>query len=137
MESFYLFLPSNVKDITGKNTIGNYTTILPQEIKFYDVGWEVGLAEIQITKTWFNIRESQEISLQLEDDEQIYQMKLPPGCYADIYDIMNEIQIRVMKIFEKMYFEKKLSPKDVITPVLQAGKNSRVVILPGKIGQKL
>ena len=57
--SFYITLPSNssLKDFP-KNTPGEFTVPQPHPIHLpVGEGWEVGMAEIQYTKSWFNIPE--------------------------------------------------------------------------------
>jgi hypothetical protein len=58
-QKFYLTLPSNVKsdEYVETNRITNYKTSLSKRIEFSrDEKWEVGLAEISYTKSWFNVR---------------------------------------------------------------------------------
>ena len=55
MSDFYLTLPSNSSmDYFPDNTMTRYTTKLPKRIQL-EGDWEVGLAEIQYTRLWFNI----------------------------------------------------------------------------------
>jgi len=58
IDSFYMFLPSNVEDVTRQNIIAKNVTHLPQTVKLHG-DWEVGLSEILYTKTWFNIVEEE------------------------------------------------------------------------------
>ena len=51
MDNFYITLPSNVRSFSD-NTISNYETLLPHTIYLQD-DWEVGLVELQYTKSWY------------------------------------------------------------------------------------
>jgi len=61
--NIYLTLPSNSSmSYHSENTLASYTTRLSNEISFSE-NWEVGLAEIQFQKTWFNVPKGETIDL--------------------------------------------------------------------------
>ena len=53
--NFYVNLLSNVRGLTGNNTLSNFIVPLPERIKLWEK-WEVGLAEILIPSYGFNIK---------------------------------------------------------------------------------
>ena len=91
MASFYLTLPSNVKNDYHQNTVAHYKTNLPRKYVF-PIGedWEVALVEISYPKSWFTIDTPQKITLftgthrnhgfqsSVIDNNLAY---LPPGHY--------------------------------------------------------
>ncbi len=83
--SFYMTLPSNSSMMYyPDNTLANYVTKLPQVIELSGE-WEVGLAEIQFSKNWFNVHESdRRMSLGVLEDNVLtmYDISPPCGYYA-------------------------------------------------------
>ena len=70
------------------NTLTEYTTHLAKEINLQGE-WEVGLAEIQYTHEWENIRETDEPHLSWSnDDSKKASGKLPPEIYRTIYNLL-------------------------------------------------
>ena len=61
--SFYLTLPSSVRFAATENKLCDYTTELPTNIEL-DGTWEVGLAEVAFTRSWFNVTSDQLIGIQ-------------------------------------------------------------------------
>lgn len=101
MEEFYIILPSNVKDFSGKNTIGNFKTNIPQRISLKG-DWGVALTEISYPKTHYNVETPQKIYIS-GAKTAIYWFTSPlPAGFYEIADI-------VTKINEKI--DKELSPK--------------------------
>ena len=97
MNSFYIFLPSNVNDFNYTNTIGNYITKLPISVDL-DGDWEVGLSEIIITKTWFNLFKNNALHLQTKKGTINESCSFPSACYMDIKHLLNEVQRCMDKI---------------------------------------
>ena len=74
------------------NTLTEYTTHLAKEIKLQGE-WEVGLAEIQYTHEWENIRETDEPHFSWSnDDGEKASGKLPPGIYRTIHNLLFAIE---------------------------------------------
>ena len=56
MEDFYVVLPSNVKNVSGKlNKTGHFTTYLPTHIVIDKSQWKVALVDISCSVTWRNV----------------------------------------------------------------------------------
>jgi len=98
-DNFYMTLPSNVA--SGKyflqNTIANYTTKLPSHVSL-DGKWEVGLAEISYTKSWYNIPKDHELQIWYvqkgERSDTILRDKetrLKRGFYNTIDDVIQSL----------------------------------------------
>lgn len=101
MENFYIVLPSNVKDVYNKNTIGTYKTKLPK--RFLLKGkWEVGLTEITYPKTYYNIESPQTFFITSFNYKHNFvpstESKIPPGHYEikDLVRIINKIIKKTM-----------------------------------------
>ena len=60
--SEYITLVSNVKSVSGKNTLAEFRTQLSRKLTF-NGDWVVGVAEISYTKSWFNVLFSHKIIL--------------------------------------------------------------------------
>lgn len=100
-DSFYLTLPSNVKSYDD-NTIGSYVTYLPNTLKLDDE-WEVGLAEITYTRSWYNICKAQRFTILIDSpgpqsersleeiDVEEFIFFLKPGSYTNIQDLCDMI----------------------------------------------
>ena len=70
------------------NTLTEYTTHLAKEINLQGE-WEVGLAEIQYTHEWENIRETDEPHFSWSnDDSKEASGKLPPEIYRTIHNLL-------------------------------------------------
>ena len=70
-EHFYLHLQSNVglvSPLQVGNTIGNFVTHLSRKLNLSDE-WEVGLTDIQYSKTWFNIMRDEYVNILFSDDK--------------------------------------------------------------------
>lgn len=132
MSSFYVYLPSNVQDISGNNTIGNYVTQLPQQLKLYD-DWECALSEIFITKTWHNISEEEIIKIYIENEGEYEEYRsLKPGSYNGINSLLETLN-RYLKQISMVYGVKIKSP-DVVFPQIELNKETKkITIYPGKI----
>lgn len=122
---FYITLPSNVKSPKDEvNTIANYTTKLPQRI-ILEGEWEVGLAEISYTLSWYNINKNIKIMLCTFIKGLIKffrNYELQAGRYEDIGVLIVEIK----KIIIKYQIDTDKS-KLVTLPDLKYDKYSRKV----------
>lgn len=86
--SFYLTLPSNSSlGYFPNNTLGEFTTRLPQHFDLSGSEWEVGLAEIQFPMTWYNVGEDEaELHAWIANNSEgeatgIIDVSPPPGHY--------------------------------------------------------
>jgi hypothetical protein len=108
--SFYIHLLSNVKNHQShrNNTVANFVTKLPDKINLTNE-WEVGLAEISYTKSWFNIRENFRLSIFTTDhrvflsDEAI----LRKGYYTSTEILIAAINNK-LKVFESALFKNEI-----------------------------
>ena len=90
---FYVVLPTNVI-CTGShdNTIGHYSTILPSELPINDREWEVGLVEISIPFSFFNITDLENNSIFIHTSNYRSQRcGIPNGYYTDGVELTNII----------------------------------------------
>ena len=136
MDSFYLFLPSNVSDITERNTIANYVTHLPQTMKLYG-SWEVGISEILYTKTWFNIVEDEEVRLITEyKGISTQSCPIPAGCYRDLTSVMIKLNECLNKLISQFRVTK--ADGETVSPVIRYTRDKqRIVMLPGKLQKNM
>lgn len=122
MASFYLTLPSNVKNDLHTNTISHFQTRLHKKYSFpVNENWEVAVVEISYPKSWYTLQVPQKISLFtfnfsavntfdfIENDLAV----LPPGHYDDpdrlmdaINDILNSKYKTVVKALPVLKFNK-------------------------------
>lgn len=91
-DSFYITLPSNVKNERLSNKIGNYVTDLPSKLNL-SKDWKVGLVEIQYTNSWFNLKTDERVRIVTRVNKTPISdwITLKAGRYIDIYAIINEI----------------------------------------------
>ncbi len=66
--SFYITLPSNVKSEFFENTVANFKTKLAKRIEL-EGEWEVGLAAISYTYSWYNLSKNGLVDLHYFDTE--------------------------------------------------------------------
>ncbi len=103
-QSFYLTLPSNVKGLTD-NKISNYVTYLPQTLKLGD-NWEVGLAEITYTKSWYNVEGKHRFTIVNEAGFSIEtQATLKPGYYENIELLCDEINREIRELADVFEYD--------------------------------
>lgn len=106
MESFYITLPSNVRNNHFDNTVANFRTELAQELKLSD-DWLVGLAGISYTNSWYNIIEEQKITVIYYDDNSFpslpktQQFDLPRGKYKKIDDLLVAMDFQWKRFYTK------------------------------------
>jgi hypothetical protein len=97
METFYVTLPSNVRNNLYDNKIGNYRTILPCALQL-DNNWKVGLASIHYTNSWFNVKTYNEVVYTRHDKEtDLFSNTayVAPGRYSDINTLLEAIMSKV------------------------------------------
>ena len=107
-DSFHIQLYSNVESFQShrENTVANFVTKLPEKLVLSS-DWEVGLAEISYTKTWYNIRENQSIGVFTsghhihQNDEAV----LRAGYYKNIIELVEEIN-KLFNVFESVSYRK-------------------------------
>ena len=102
MEQFTIMCPSNSSmKMFPRNTAAEFTVQLPEPLNLSEE-WEVGLKKIQITNSWFNIREGRnrfDMRLRMpnkEDgtrgDQLIDECYVTPGKYESIEDIFQAMK---------------------------------------------
>ena len=96
--SFYITLPSNTSQQDfPNNSPGSFIVPLPHPIQLpINEKWEVGLAEIQYTKSWFNLLEDQYIRVGTK------QITISEGNYPTLEALVGEINFRCKRFEEKM-----------------------------------
>ena len=115
MEAFYMILPSNVASpqYFPNNSISNYTTKLPQRISLTG-DWEVGLAEISYTYSWFNVPKSAPFHLMyLDIYGELKEVKglLPKGQYSTVDNLVKELNKRIRDLIRDKELEFESPPK--------------------------
>jgi hypothetical protein len=131
-DSFYVFLPSNVQDATGNNTVANYVTRLPEKL-ILEGDWEVGLSEIIFTKSWFNVYDDIDVGLYREDGVRATNTKsFDAGCYADIQLLLDKVNTITMQLSNEYTASEKDPPVAHIDEKLK-----RIVFYPGNYKDKL
>ena len=71
-EHFYLHLSSNVRAVSPLqvgNTIGNFVTHLSRKLNLTDE-WEVGVTDVQYSKTWYNIMNDEYVTIIFSEKQQ-------------------------------------------------------------------
>jgi hypothetical protein len=104
MPSFIYTLPSNVPNCNGTNTLSRYVTELPSALKL-DRGWRVGLCEISYTKSWFNVKQTQTVTI-IDDRGGLFEcpQKLERGMYETEQHLVDAINasIRSTTMFDDL-----------------------------------
>lgn len=136
MNSFFLYLPSNVKDVYNRNSIGNYITRLPQNLRL-DERWEVGLAEITYSKSWYNLETNQIIKL-LDDAGNSYSdldSYIEKGSYDSPQTLIQIINDKIQNLCA-LFTSRTTSDCDA--PRVEYSRYSkRITIFAGKLGNRL
>ena len=89
----YFTITLNSSDASFEsNTIANFKTCLPKEL-LLDGKWVVGLAEFHYTKSWFNVPNTERITLFENNMTMPCSMVINPGWYDgdDLMKIINDI----------------------------------------------
>ncbi|KAI1291112.1 hypothetical protein HDE_07691 [Halotydeus destructor] len=101
MESFYVYLPSNVRNDNRVNTMAHYVTQLPKTMELDD-SFEVGLAELSYTQSWYTLTKREEILLKMEYKTQPLEyralVQFEPGVYANALACVEGINRKLGKI---------------------------------------
>lgn len=78
-------------DRTVGNTASNFRTYLANPLKFSSDDFEVGLHEIQLPSTYWNIIEEQQIIIMNGVDSVSQLIKFPAGCYYTVHEIIRVV----------------------------------------------
>src|SRR5882724_6776229 len=104
MDDFAILLASNVasENIFADNKICNFATKLPIPLSL-EGEWEVGLADMSYSVSWYNITSNQAIQLILceEGSHQLFGLftgMVPAGHYDTIEEILDIITEEIRKI---------------------------------------
>jgi hypothetical protein len=118
-DSFYIHLLSNVKSPQShrNNTVSNFVTKLSEKM-ILSSEWEVGLAEMSYTKSWFNIRQDYDISVFQTSNGSLEayhheEAILRKGNYHSIELVVEEINKR-MKVYESSSFKNDIKRSPVL-----------------------
>ena len=133
MTHYYLTLPSNSsQEYFPDNTKTEFTTKLSSTIELSNE-WEVGLAEIMFPRSWYTVPKAgavivvnchgcdrewkSDITWKLQHDEElpeeedyIVKIKLRGGFYKTMEDIVQELNLTVVKAFAAADLDKTLNP---------------------------
>jgi hypothetical protein len=95
-DSFYITLSSNASTKQySQNTPSHFLNILSQRIQFNDPLWKVGLGEIHIPLTCYNVIEGENIVryeyINQSGVQQIAKHKITPGYYHTVQQLLSEI----------------------------------------------
>jgi len=126
MKSFYIYLPSNVKNPFRENTTSNFTTNLPSVLRLSD-NWEVGLVEICFTKSWYNIEKDFKIGLTAENGQSFFfsEAVLTKGSYDSIDGILSLLHNQFDLLCKFSKIEEQLQQKVDRAPSIVYDKLSR------------
>lgn len=138
-ESFFITLPSNVKP-PGEyfNSVANYTTKLPRRLRLKGK-WEVGLAEISYSYSWYNIKRKCSVNLCMYDSTTKRKKKLiiydgeyiEPGRYENLSVLVEQIKLVCSKYLKLTSGEHAVN---YIPPSIVFDEKSRKVkIIHGKM----
>jgi hypothetical protein len=109
-DSFYIHLFSNVESPLShrNNTVANFVTKLSEKIKL-DSQWEVGLAEMSYTKSWFNLRQDYSLDIFSTKGEyyQTDEAVIRKGYYPSIEVLIAEIN-KKYDIYGKVVFKNEI-----------------------------
>lgn len=103
---FYVILSSNTKTISDfVNTLTHFEVNLARPIEL-ETDYEVGLAEVSYTKSWYNVPENYEIRLKTSDP----QFKYPVArVYAGYYDTASDLCNAINREIKRNAISKVLS----------------------------
>ena len=104
MGDFYLTLPSNSSiSQYPDNHGGQFYTKLPQSIDLSAMGYEVGLAEIQYSNTYANVKTDQAWLIYEADKYKGMQLvHIPEGLYASAESLIESLNALIRKSFSLM-----------------------------------
>ena len=130
-EDFYVTLPSNVKSQTSHvNTVANFVTKLPHRIRL-EGEWEVGLAEISYSISWYNLSQDCRIKLcTIDDTSKKMLVKDGQTIPAGRYDNLKELTDRIKQASQNYYRDTSGRPLMLITqPNLLYDENTRRITI--------
>lgn len=121
-----MYLPSNVSS-SVENTMANYVTELPENLVLSSA-YEVGIAEVSYTYSWFNIPEDQVISY-IDSSGRFYDVNivLKKGHYSTIEPILYHIN-RAADLFSTQTTEFEKPPR-----LFLRSYNPKIVQLAGSL----
>jgi hypothetical protein len=92
MHSFYMVLPSNVRNISGTNNqTGHYTTYLPKSLSVDKDKWKVAIVDISYVTSWFNVTmDTCAVIIRGKDIAETKQ-HIPLKHYSDVQSLVNAI----------------------------------------------
>ena len=104
MSDFYLTLPSNSSmSQYPDNHGGHFYTKLPQSIDLSAKGFEVGLAEIQYSNTYANVKTDQAWLIYEADKYKGMQLvNVPEGLYSSAESLIECLNDLIKKSFSPM-----------------------------------
>jgi hypothetical protein len=132
--SFYIQLASNVrhKDLNQSNRVAKFKTILAEKLTLTD-DWEVGLAEVSFTYSWYNIYENHSIGV--IDSSSRIQLGTDPifkGYFNSVEELVKEINNKLENSFYGQYhslpqlsYNKYLNRVVIKTGITQEGPKKR------------
>lgn len=99
---FYITLPSNSSmSVYPKNTLSNYITKLSQSINLSSQ-WEVGLSEIQYSRTWYNVRKDEYWIYVNPGAGKPYGVEnIPQGYYSTIESVIEQITQAISRVSQE------------------------------------
>ena len=97
-DQFNMVLPSNSSlDIFPSNSLASYITKLSQPLNL-EGQWEVGLGEIQFEKSWYNVREKENLIFYFPaSGKPFHVVKIPIGYYPTIEELISIIHQELQK----------------------------------------
>ena len=152
LHEFSITLPSNVKNNGrfGENSISNYKTLLKHRINLNPQdNWQVGLAQIIYSMSWFNVKKSYRIEFFLIDgssftdykkskswdniDQNEEPLTIHEGYYVSISELVSVIN-KKLSVFKNICDDEK-SPHLLYEPFtrrvkLFAGVFEKIVFFP-------
>ena len=143
MSRFLIYLPSNCNDYPD-NRIGEYRTSLPTTLSL-DENWEVGLAEISYTFSWFNVMKDQKIDI-VDSKGASYLKKgiiVRKGRYTDVDSLVSSIvklmeqekgnEIQKLPVMEVDHISKCL----IVSKGLSTAKISLFLVMENDLAEML
>lgn len=120
-DSFYITLPSNVKNNFFDNTVANFKTKLAQRIELKG-SWVVGLASISYTNSWYNLTLKGNVDIRyFKGDAKMLGKSaiIYPGRYDNIDDLIGMIKFRFSQFSTEF--------PEITIPSIDYEKKSKIV----------
>ena len=109
-DEFYVTLPSNASINFFENKTSSYLTKLCQPIHLTG-NWVVGLSALTIPLSFYNIKNEEELIIQMRDKNTLqYNIKFPPGYYDSVQSILGSIPTIIQE--QKKYRKSEEKPLD-------------------------